>query len=294
MFGRSDATTSNGCGTCLTQRLRTGSFRGGPRGTSGAWSQRCGAKQPGGPPASLVQTRRVTRPELHEGSSTRRVLRWHDLRATGITWMAVRGDAPQLIQSRAGHTDFATTLAYVRAAEALAAGFGEVFPALPPRLLESSSKRQVTISVAAIQPKTSTIERGGRDLFATARSPALLDAVQARLKSRTMVHAPWTERGGRDLEPSEKPLESLENKPLGGATGEPIPSSSEPLATSRVPVATSPVADHGPTDAELERAIVAAVTGGVFDVARVLSGQLEDRRRARGGNVIDLSGRRGR
>ncbi len=77
----------------------------------------------------------VTRPELHEGSSTRRILRWHDLRATGITWMAVRGDAPQLIQSRAGHTDFATTLAYVRAAEALAAGFGDVFPPLPEELV---------------------------------------------------------------------------------------------------------------------------------------------------------------
>jgi len=107
----------------------------------------------------------VTRPELHEGSSTRRMLRWHDLRAAGITWMAVRGDAPQLIQSRAGHTDFATTLAYVRAAEAIAGGFGEVFPSQPDCLIGgiASSKRQMTIFSAATSQKTSSNERGGRD-----------------------------------------------------------------------------------------------------------------------------------
>jgi integrase len=36
----------------------------------------------------------VTRPELHHGSATRKPLTWHDLRATGLTWLAVRGDEP--------------------------------------------------------------------------------------------------------------------------------------------------------------------------------------------------------
>jgi hypothetical protein len=46
--------------------------------------------------------------------------------------MAVRSDPPKVIQSRAGHTDYATTLGYIREAETLATGFGEVFPPLPP------------------------------------------------------------------------------------------------------------------------------------------------------------------
>jgi integrase len=75
----------------------------------------------------------VTREDLHVPSKdkTRKPMTWHDLRATGVTWCAVRGDAPQLIMQRAGHQDFETTMGYIREAENLAAGFGEVFPPLP-------------------------------------------------------------------------------------------------------------------------------------------------------------------
>ena len=75
----------------------------------------------------------VTREDLHVPSKdkTRKPMTWHDLRATGITWLAVRGDAPQLIMQRAGHQDFETTLDYIREAENLAVGFGEPFPPLP-------------------------------------------------------------------------------------------------------------------------------------------------------------------
>ena len=49
----------------------------------------------------------VRRPELHErGSSTRKPITGHDLRATGLTWMAVRGDDPLKIKQRAGHAAF--------------------------------------------------------------------------------------------------------------------------------------------------------------------------------------------
>lgn len=47
-----------------------------------------------------------------------------------------------------------------------------------------------------------------------------------------------------------------------------------------------------PNEAELERAIVDAVTQGMGDVAKVLAAQLADRRRARAGNVVDLDTRR--
>jgi integrase len=80
----------------------------------------------------------VDRAELHASSRTRKAIRFHDLRATGLTWMAVRGDDPLKIMQRAGHTDFQTTQLYVREAEAVRDRFGEVFPSLPSSLLDES------------------------------------------------------------------------------------------------------------------------------------------------------------
>jgi integrase len=77
----------------------------------------------------------VTRAALHKSTATRKPIGFHDLRATGVTWMTVRGDATSLIMSRVGHTDYATTQRYIRQAEALRASFGVVFPKLPERLL---------------------------------------------------------------------------------------------------------------------------------------------------------------
>jgi len=65
---------------------------------------------------------------------------WYDLRATGITWMAIRGDDPLKIMARAGHEDFATTHGYIREAEAVRQGFGDVFPPLPSCLLRPADE----------------------------------------------------------------------------------------------------------------------------------------------------------
>ncbi len=81
---------------------------------------------------NFLQTAGVKRYELHHTDQTRKALTWHDLRATGITWMAIRGDDPLHIQHRAGHTSFATTQGYIRQAEAVRDGFGDVFPPLDP------------------------------------------------------------------------------------------------------------------------------------------------------------------
>jgi len=72
----------------------------------------------------------VDRSELHAGSRTRKAMTFHDTRATGLTWLAVRGDDPLKIMQRAGHTDFKTTQGYIRTAEAVRQGFGDVFPPL--------------------------------------------------------------------------------------------------------------------------------------------------------------------
>jgi hypothetical protein len=81
----------------------------------------------------------VTRYELHHTTPTSRPIRWHDCRATGITWLAIRRDPPLDIKERAGHQNFETTEKYIRLADILRAGFGEVFPRLPPELIESGS-----------------------------------------------------------------------------------------------------------------------------------------------------------
>ena len=78
----------------------------------------------------------VTRPELHTSDATRINFRFHDLRASTVTWMAIRGDGAERIWQRVGHEDWATTRKYLRTAEALSDGLCDVFPPLPAALLE--------------------------------------------------------------------------------------------------------------------------------------------------------------
>jgi len=77
----------------------------------------------------------VARADLFASDATRKAMTFHDLRATGITWCAVRGDDPLKIKQRAGHGAFTTTELYVREADAVRVGFGTVFPVLPRCLL---------------------------------------------------------------------------------------------------------------------------------------------------------------
>jgi hypothetical protein len=60
--------------------------------------------------------------------------------------MAVRGDEPLRIMQRAGHTDFRTTQLYIREAEAIRDGFGEVFPSLPMSLLGPGAAAALTLN----------------------------------------------------------------------------------------------------------------------------------------------------
>ncbi len=51
----------------------------------------------------------------------------HDLKATGVTWMAVREDDPLKPQTRAGHRTCGTTQGYMRFTESLRQVFGAPF-----------------------------------------------------------------------------------------------------------------------------------------------------------------------
>lgn len=80
----------------------------------------------------------VTRRELHEASNDppREWMTAHDLRTTGITWMAVGGKwQPLEIMARAGHATLDQTQGYIDTASLVRRGYGEVFPEIPASLL---------------------------------------------------------------------------------------------------------------------------------------------------------------
>ena len=127
----------------------------------------------------------VTRPELFTDTPTSRSIRFHDLRATGITWMAIRGDDPLKIMQRAGHTDFATTQRYVREAEAVRLGFGDVFPALPASML----------AALAHEPQN---DEGTEDCSPI---PSEVAHLVAQAVTHTAISGRNSWRGGRDSNP---------------------------------------------------------------------------------------------
>jgi integrase len=108
----------------------------------------------------------VTRADLFADDETRRPLSFHDLRHTGITWRAVRGDDPLKVQRAAGHDDMRTTQRYINEAEVFeGASFGSPFPAVPLMLLSifgsTSGFVAVENSRRACFPKGAGCPQGG-------------------------------------------------------------------------------------------------------------------------------------
>jgi hypothetical protein len=93
----------------------------------------------------------VRRAELHKPTRSSRSSVFHDLRATGATWMAVRGDEAMKIMQRCGHENIETTMGYMRTAEAVRDGFGEVFPPLPDALLRSPGSGDAVSSSVSLE-----------------------------------------------------------------------------------------------------------------------------------------------
>ena len=67
-----------------------------------------------------------------EGDPLQRAVVFHDLRDTGLTHMAVRGDSPILIQWAGGHTDFRPPKPTSRAAKLSGIAFARPFPRCRP------------------------------------------------------------------------------------------------------------------------------------------------------------------
>ena len=64
----------------------------------------------------------VTRAQLHKTTTVSKQTRWHDLRATGLTWYAVEGEPATEIRDIAGHTQTSMTDRYMRSAANLRGG----------------------------------------------------------------------------------------------------------------------------------------------------------------------------
>ncbi len=95
--------------------------------------------------AALKWAEIKVRPELTDDSDLRasQPIRFHDLRASGITWRHARGDNPALIRQECGHEDERTNEIYIRRLRELRPA--ELFPELPERLLGAAeSYAQVT------------------------------------------------------------------------------------------------------------------------------------------------------
>lgn len=82
------------------------------------------------------------RPELFDDSdpAASQPIRFHDLRASGITWRHARGDNPAIIRQECGHEDAITNEIYIRALRGLAVT--DLFPELPARLYGAESLDQ--------------------------------------------------------------------------------------------------------------------------------------------------------
>ena len=92
------------------------------------------------PPESSLSTRlrqytswaKISRANLFTTTSVSRRLSFRDLRATGITWRAMRGDDPKKIQRGAGNALAQTTDIYIRVAEDIRPEEEKQFATVPP------------------------------------------------------------------------------------------------------------------------------------------------------------------
>ncbi len=95
-----------------------------------------------------LRVAKCTREALYADDAQRAPVRFHSLRDTCLTFMAIRGDEPLRIQWRAGHTSFAMTEKYIAQARRFEAGFGAPFGPLPKGLSDWPTDRS-TVGVKA-------------------------------------------------------------------------------------------------------------------------------------------------
>jgi integrase len=112
-----------------------------------------------------LRTVGLTREALHiEHDPLQRAIVFHDLRDTGLTHMAVRGDSPILIQWAGGHTDFKTTQGYIARGQTERRRIGEPLPPLPPTLQGIAPESPRATRTAVSKRTSKVILRPQREL----------------------------------------------------------------------------------------------------------------------------------
>lgn len=100
----------------------------------------------------------IKRAALFADGVAERPVTLHDLRASGITWLALAGVDALKIQRRAGHASFATTQIYIREAENLGADVGAPFGPLPTSFLTKIGAPDQSSGHSSERPSASTEE----------------------------------------------------------------------------------------------------------------------------------------
>ncbi len=212
----------------------------------------------------------VERGELFADDDTRKNIRFYDLRASGIEWRAVRGDQPLQIKRDAGHKRFSTTEIYLREADTIRTGFGDVFPALPESLLKPESCRE---SCRSEGPIVSTTRPESRNDGGAEGNRSRRDG-DSRPESSGIVDAE-PPRGSDD--PGHKSA-TVGRQHDSGAN--------EPTVES---TASAPVSLVDPIELALADAITKASAEGRWETVTALAGEAQARRLARAGsNVVAL------
>lgn len=147
----------------------------------------------------------VDRPALHATTKTQKQITFHDLRATAITWAAIRGDSPLKIQARSGHETLDVLMAYVREAEAVRDGFGEPFPALPAAALGVPEHRPAIVPNVPKMPRKAEkmATPTGIETLSENRVPPRNDV------ENVPIEAPASSRAGEPRSPEADLAEAL-------------------------------------------------------------------------------------
>lgn len=225
-----------------------------------------------------LQLAGVERAALYADDETRKAITFHDLRATGITWRAARGDDAIAIQLCAGHTDLNTTQHYIRSAASLRSAFTQVFGELPPDLLCDDTGGP---GGGGFRPRESSDRRTRSD-----KNPVLSAETRGGGAGSRTSHASFelekTKRI-RDASPSPTPP----NHP--GSPGS--VQSSDDCGTDRERIESNP---RRALVAALGEAVRAGLEGGDALLVRVAAKALAELVDPSDGPVIDLATERAR
>lgn len=103
----------------------------------------------------------VKRAELFANDLTRKHVTFHDLRGTGITWLAIAGHEPLRIKTWAGHRHFSTTEGYIREAENLR-GVVDRRRQEPMRAPRVVSERKPTVATLPLRVRRPALDPAAR------------------------------------------------------------------------------------------------------------------------------------